>query len=154
MVLFNFGIEDFVINMGDRIAQLIFEKNKDPYNKRNELVRWTDRGAIGYGSTGTNAVQNKDETDSESRKDKKRCGQDVKMNARTKNDATKNDTLSQSRQLITARRMSKLAKGENLVFLAIVRETNDALPREQTNKRSFARVAHFAIAHGMSKGAR
>ena len=34
-VLFNFGNKDFVVNMGDRIAQLIFEKNKDPYNKRN-----------------------------------------------------------------------------------------------------------------------
>ena len=59
-------------------------------------------------------MQNKDEADSESRKDKKKCGQDVEMNARTKNDATKNDTLSQSRQLITARRMSKLAKGKIL----------------------------------------
>ena len=60
---------------------------------------------------------------------KKKCGQDVNMNARAKNDVTKNDTLSQSRQLITARRMSKLAKGENLVFLAIVKETNYAPPR-------------------------
>ena len=30
VVLFNFGSEDFVVNMGDRIAQLIFEKIKTP----------------------------------------------------------------------------------------------------------------------------
>ena len=76
------------------------------------------------------------------------------MNVRTKNDAIKNDTLSQSRQLITARRMSKLAKGENPVFLAIVRETNDASPRKQTKKRSSAHAVRFAATHGMSKETR
>ena len=30
VILFNFGDEDFTINMGDRIAQLIFEKIKTP----------------------------------------------------------------------------------------------------------------------------
>ena len=30
VTLFNFGEEDFVVNMGDRIAQLIFEKIKTP----------------------------------------------------------------------------------------------------------------------------
>ena len=30
VVLFNFGSEDFVVNMGDRIAQLIFERIKAP----------------------------------------------------------------------------------------------------------------------------
>ena len=28
VILFNFGAEDFVINMGDKVAQLIFEKIK------------------------------------------------------------------------------------------------------------------------------
>ena len=38
VILFNFGSEDFVINMGDRIAQLIFEKIKTPKIKEtNEL---------------------------------------------------------------------------------------------------------------------
>ena len=36
MILFNFGKEDFVVHMGDKIAQLIFRKNKDPYSKRNK----------------------------------------------------------------------------------------------------------------------
>ena len=30
VILFNFGNEDFIVNMGDRIAQLIFEKIKTP----------------------------------------------------------------------------------------------------------------------------
>ena len=30
VILFNFGEEDFVVSMGDRIAQLIFEKIKTP----------------------------------------------------------------------------------------------------------------------------
>ena len=38
VILFNFGSEDFIVNMGDRIAQLIFEKIKTPMIKEmNEL---------------------------------------------------------------------------------------------------------------------
>ena len=37
VILFNFGGEDFVVNMGDRIAQLIFEKIKTP------IIKETDR---------------------------------------------------------------------------------------------------------------
>ena len=36
-VLFNFGNEDFVVNMGDRIAQLIFEKIKAPTIKKRMI---------------------------------------------------------------------------------------------------------------------
>ena len=36
VILFNFGEEDFVINMGDKIAQPIFLKNEDSYNKRSK----------------------------------------------------------------------------------------------------------------------
>ena len=42
VILFYFGSEDFVINMGDRIAQLIFEKIKTPEiketNKLEKLI--------------------------------------------------------------------------------------------------------------------
>ena len=30
VVLFNFGDDDFIINIGDKIAQLIFERIKNP----------------------------------------------------------------------------------------------------------------------------
>ena len=54
--------------------------------------------------------------------------------------------------LVSAREMSKLAKGDNPVFLAIVRATNEVSPKRKSNKRSSARAAHFAAAHGMSEG--
>ena len=58
VVLFNFGEEDFVVNMGDRIAQLIFEKIETPIVKETGDLKGTDRGTSGYGSTGVEAVKN------------------------------------------------------------------------------------------------
>ena len=46
VILFNFGEEDFVVNMGDRIAQLIFEKIKTPIVKEMNELEGTDRGAV------------------------------------------------------------------------------------------------------------
>ena len=49
------------------------------------------------------------------------CEIKIGMNVQKINDAIKVDTpLSQSRRLITARQISKLAKGDNPIFLAIV----------------------------------
>ena len=50
--MFNFGTEDFVVNMGDKIAQLIFEKIKTPVIKEVNALEATGRGNKGYGSTG------------------------------------------------------------------------------------------------------
>ena len=77
-----------------------------------------------------------------------------KNNVKVKKDAKKNDILSHSRQLITARQMSKIAKGDNPVFLAIIRETNEAPPRKKANKGSSVHVSRFTAAHGMSEGQR
>ena len=41
-ILFNFSDEDFVVNQGDRIAQLIFEKIKTPNIKELVSLRDTD----------------------------------------------------------------------------------------------------------------
>ena len=71
------------------------------------------------------------------------------------NDAIKVDTpLSQPRRLITAPQISKLAKGDNPVFLAIVRPTDEAPQAKKANKRSSSLAARFAAAHGMSEGQR
>ena len=46
VILFNFGEEDFVINMGDKVAQLIFEKIKTPaIRQMNDLddTEWGER---------------------------------------------------------------------------------------------------------------
>ena len=45
--------------------------------------------------------------------------------------------------------MQKLAKGDNPVYLAIVRKTDDAPKVKKNNKRSSARAAQFAAAHGI-----
>ena len=57
MVLFNFGEENFVVNMGDRVAQLIFEKRKSPVIKELDVLEGTGRGVKGYGSIGDGVVQ-------------------------------------------------------------------------------------------------
>ena len=54
VILFNFGEEDFIVNMGERIAQLIFEKIKTPQIKEVKSLEETRRGNRGYGSTGMN----------------------------------------------------------------------------------------------------
>ena len=60
VVLFNFSNEDFCINMGDRIAQLVFEKIKTPEIKEVTELEGTDRGSKGYGSSGVSAEINED----------------------------------------------------------------------------------------------
>ena len=35
VILFNFGDTDFQINMGDKVAQLVLEKNQNSCNKRS-----------------------------------------------------------------------------------------------------------------------
>ena len=42
---------DFQINMGDKVAQLIFEKIKTPVLKEVDSLEDTDRGNKGFGST-------------------------------------------------------------------------------------------------------
>ena len=50
--MFNFGEEDFVINMGDKVAQLVFEKIKTSAIREMNDLDDTERGERGFGSTG------------------------------------------------------------------------------------------------------
>lgn len=53
VILFNFGDEDFEIQVGDRIAQLILEKvHLDAELVEVDALPATDRGEAGFGSTG------------------------------------------------------------------------------------------------------
>ncbi len=54
IILFNFGSEDFVINRGDRIAQLILSKIYQPELIEDENHSESERGAGGFGHTGKN----------------------------------------------------------------------------------------------------
>jgi dUTP pyrophosphatase len=52
VVLFNHGDRDFEVKKGDRIAQLILEKCETPDVQEIGVLKETDRGAGGFGSTG------------------------------------------------------------------------------------------------------
>ena len=141
IILFNFGNEDFVVNMGDRIAQLIFEQIKTPEIKEVHSLEESGRGTQGYSSTGMSA------TKSESSQDIKAqfSGADQSSDAKQRKRETTNESvqrkshLSQTRQIISARQTQKLAKNDDPVFLAIVRSTNE-IPQKR-GKRSPNRCA-------------
>lgn len=52
IILFNHSDEDFIINNGDRIAQLILTRIELPPLREVEKLDETDRGSGGFGSTG------------------------------------------------------------------------------------------------------
>ncbi|XP_050990537.1 deoxyuridine 5'-triphosphate nucleotidohydrolase, mitochondrial isoform X1 [Labeo rohita] len=54
VVLFNFNKEPFEVKKGDRIAQLICERICYPQLQELQTLDDTERGAGGFGSTGTN----------------------------------------------------------------------------------------------------
>ncbi|CAO1639406.1 unnamed protein product [Sympodiomycopsis kandeliae] len=64
VVLFNHGENDFSINAGDRIAQLILEQILNPPVTQVESLSATNRGDGGFGHTGgfSNVVQGVSET--------------------------------------------------------------------------------------------
>ena len=54
VVMFNHAKKDFEVKKGDRIAQLVCEKIVQPELEECENLEETERGAGGFGSTGTN----------------------------------------------------------------------------------------------------
>ena len=67
-------------------------------------------------------------------------------------EANKPSSLAQARKIISVRQIQKLAKGDNPVFLAIIR-TNENSPEQMTrrDKRIHRRVARLAAAHGLTE---
>ncbi|MGB1079977.1 MAG: dUTP diphosphatase [Flavobacteriaceae bacterium] len=53
VILINLSNEPFTINAGDRIAQLVIAKHERAEWKKVESLTETERGAGGFGSTGT-----------------------------------------------------------------------------------------------------
>ena len=53
VVLFNHGDKDFEVKRGERIAQLVLERCETPDVEEIGLLEETERGAGGFGSTGT-----------------------------------------------------------------------------------------------------
>jgi len=54
VIVYNHSDTPFVVFRGDRIAQLIWEKNYYPSLEEVESLNSTERGAGGFGSTGKN----------------------------------------------------------------------------------------------------
>lgn len=52
VIMINLGNEDFVINRGDRIAQMVINKVEIPLIEIVEEIESTERGSSGFGSTG------------------------------------------------------------------------------------------------------
>ena len=128
VILFNFGNEGFIVNVGNRIAQLIFEKIKTPEIKEMSSLEESGRGEQGYCSIGIGA--NKSSPNQDVKTQFSNAGQrsDAKQEKReiTDESVQRKSHLSQTRQIISARQIQKLAKDDNLIFLAIVRSTNEA----------------------------
>ena len=54
VILINLSNDDFVINSGDRIAQLVVSKHEQPNLEQTNSLDSTLRGEKGFGSTGIN----------------------------------------------------------------------------------------------------
>ncbi|MBT4960220.1 MAG: dUTP diphosphatase [Flavobacteriaceae bacterium] len=54
VILINLSKENFIINSGDRIAQLVVSKHEQPIIKLTDSLGDTQRGDKGFGSTGIN----------------------------------------------------------------------------------------------------
>ena len=54
VVLINLSNDDFTINSGDRIAQLVVSKHEQPNIEQTDSLDSTSRGEKGFGSTGVN----------------------------------------------------------------------------------------------------
>jgi dUTP pyrophosphatase len=52
VILVNLSNEDFTVENGERIAQLVIAKHEQPHWEEVEVLGATDRGAGGFGSTG------------------------------------------------------------------------------------------------------
>ena len=110
VVLFNHSDEDFVVKPGDRIAQLLLEKIETPTVKEAEELPDTKRGTDGFGSTGI--------SDEEKRKSSRvSILQRVDRKPRIKN----TNTCRIQREFISIKKMQKLMKQKEPVFLCIIK---------------------------------
>ena len=116
VVLINQSDHDFQVKQGDRIAQLILEKIKTPAIKEVETLDETSRGAAGFGSTGVETSQSKEE---KPLKEEKSKDSGISLNTLRKNKAQKKI------QIISAQKMKKLIKRKEPCFLAIIRPTSE-----------------------------
>ena len=54
VILVNLSNEDFVVEDGERVAQMVIAKHEQPFWEEVEELIETERGSGGFGSTGVN----------------------------------------------------------------------------------------------------
>ena len=171
VILFNFGNQDFIVNMGDRIAQLIFEKINTPGIKETNDLKGTGRGEKGYGSMGSSAETEINKVDkvrtTESVQIKTgqsmtkisgvQAAQDSNVSKISMNEpfphTKKRSQTAETRRIMSARQMQKLIKNDEPVFLAVVRASDSFVPRGLKSKQSPSYTA-VNVAHGRTEGHR
>ena len=119
--------------MGDKIAQLIFEKLKTPTVKETNDLDDTRRSDRRFGSTDIRSEQSQDikpkiqlqKTDEDQSKE---TNEEIPMGK------DERPQVAEARRIISARELQKLGKNDLPVFLAIVRVTNDSPNKQCTNR--------------------
>ena len=109
VVLFNHSEEDFEVKPGDRIAQLILEKIATPQVKEATDLPCTERGSEGFGSTGIG----------KSEKKSSRISMLQRVNGKPKIKHT--NTQRMQREFVSVKKMQKLMKQKEAVFLCIIK---------------------------------
>ena len=125
VVLFNHGDQDFEVKMGDRIAQMIFEKIDTPDVVEVQGLEDTVRGVGGFGSTGIK----KNDTDEKIVKQNERAEKNETLKGkcdelqRTDQDSKRTEKkakLSREREIISVKKLKKLIQKKEPVFLAVI----------------------------------
>ena len=120
VVLFNHGDQDFEVNMGDRIAQLILEKIDTPPVEEVQGLGDTVRGVGGFGSTG---VKGKNDTD------EKKETNDQKERTVDKNETLKGKSSGNRTRTGTSRKTtegtSRLSRERQIISVKAIEETGE-----------------------------
>ena len=151
--------------MGDKIAQLFFEKIKTPTVVETDSLEETGRGDRGFGSTGirpTETKSNNQDSVQESGSDQSiktqqaSSDQNEKCMKQFKNEPIphiiRRSQASKTRHIITARQIQKLAKQGQRVFLAIIRPAQDVSQRRDKRGGNKKSPVYATTVHGMIEG--
>ena len=121
VVLFNHGDQEFEVKMGDRIAQMIFEKIDTPEVVEVQGLEDTVRGAGGFGSTGIKTNDTDGQILKQNVQAEKNETLKSKYNARPRTDrdgkrTEKEVKLSHEREIISINKLKNLIQKKEPVF--------------------------------------
>ena len=124
--------------MGDKVAQLIFEKIKTPVLKEVDSLEDTDHGNKGFRSTGVKTTPKSESVQSVTKISDSQAVQDARISKLSMNEPIphikKRSQTTKARRIMSARQMQKLIKNNEPVFLAVVRASDNFVPRGSRNK--------------------